>query len=275
MPSTEHKSRSISWHVDGENVLAQSLHVTGLSYLVEPLDYFKNHRCSMRLTMPDGFVVSRLLKASSIFQECQLAAEEFDHGFAGSTSDLSKDVDFHPSEPVGRWLSERETDVGRAVQSHASYFTAVKEANKQNKDGTFTINIKIKAEEVPIWLMNAPMGEELLIGAIDRGQGTDDTLAKEMSDRADDARRKMVSFSHDPVFQQWLAERYDHWQLVSRAMLQDSQMIEDAVVETIRRISGIASRRQFSCDRAALEKFEALMAEFYRDMSVDFRKRKK
>lgn len=154
----------------------------------------------------------------------------------------------------------------------ASYFYATKEANKQNKDGSYTLAMKVKAGDMPIWLQNAPMGEELLIGALDRGHGRDKALAKEMNERATDARKKMASFPQDPIFQQWIAERYDHWSLIARAAQVDSESIEIAVIETLKRICGIGSRRNLSFDRDALERFETVMNEFYRDMSLDFQK---
>ena len=83
----------------------------------------------------------------------------------------------------------------------------------------------------------------------------------------------MSVLNEDPVFQQWMLERYDHWGLIARALLDNSIAAQDAVVETIKRICGMSSRQAMTVDRDIVERFERLVSEFYRDLSLDFKRK--
>jgi hypothetical protein len=183
---------------------------------------------------------------------------------------------FRGSERVARFLAEgapaAESDAEPVsfVANGASYFTAVKTAAKQNTDGSKQMTLRIEAAELPVWLDQAPMGRTLLLAAMDGGGAESDP---EHEKRVGDVMRRARTLPQEAPFQTWL-RRYDWWQLIEHATQFNSEAVETACVETLRRIAGVMSMAELHVSRDALERLEQVLREFYRDASLEFGKAK-
>lgn len=151
---------------------------------------------------------------------------------------------------------------GRPFHLTASFFEAVKTANKQKPNGSFAIEITSSAQELPLWLLEAPMATRLMVGAIPIGM-EDDTEAKEIASIQMRARMR----PGEPEFQQWMAARYDKWGLIATALNKTSDDVESAVSETVKRLIGVPTRADMRTNKDARDRFEKLDREFYLDMA--------
>ncbi len=155
---------------------------------------------------------------------------------------------------------------GRPFHYSASFFEALKSANKQNANGTYALQITVDARDVPLWLLESPMGTRLLVGTLRAGFDDDpegDAARKEISDIMKRAQMR----PQEPEFQQWLASRYDHWGLIATAMNKNSDDVAEAAGETLRRLIGIPSRAEMKTSKDARDRFQKLDQEFYFDMA--------
>lgn len=158
---------------------------------------------------------------------------------------------------------------GRPFTRTASFFPAKKVANKQNADGSFGLQITVDAREMPVWLLEAPMGTLLMLGAVNTGHEDSDD-EKTWKKRASDAFKRAHMMANESEFQEWLGTKYDHWGLIAVAMQQNSDAVVEATAETIKRIVGVPSRADLKTNRDAVERLERLDREYYKDLSYGF-----
>ncbi|MBK1669086.1 hypothetical protein CKO28_13690 [Rhodovibrio sodomensis] len=155
---------------------------------------------------------------------------------------------------------------GRPFTRAASFVRAKKTALKQNANGSMTISLEIGRGEMPIWLQDAPLSELLMLGVVSMGQASDPEGA-EFAKYLKDLKRRTQMRPGEPAFQEFMAARYDKWGLVKTALDKDSDAVEEAVAETLRRAIGVPTRAELDTNRDARERFERLDREFYADMS--------
>lgn len=152
---------------------------------------------------------------------------------------------------------------GRDFSDTASFFGAKKTGLKQERNGDYTATLSIPAVDVPMWLMQTPPGTSVIIGVAEneRSSGTD------WSERAASALRRSFALARDNDFHIWIAHKYDRWGLIKTAIQHDSEAVENAVSETLRRLIGCSSRRDLATNRDAIQKIEKIDREFYLDLS--------
>ncbi len=173
-----------------------------------------------------------------------------------------------PGEDLADLLSDApRLPSGRPFHRAASFFEARKEALKQNSDGSWTIPLVIKAREIPNWLRDAPKGTQLSLGAVALTEGTPEEDLR-WQERHRDAFTRAHLLPQDSSFQEWLAQRYDHWGLLRTALAKDSDSLNDATLETLKRLLGVPSRRDLQTDRDAVNRLEDLDRQFYQDMRM-------
>lgn len=158
---------------------------------------------------------------------------------------------------------------GRPFTRAASYFAAKKTALKQNSDGSLTLQISIDADQMPVWMLNAPMGTLTLIGAVQTGH-EDDPDERAWKKRATDAFKRSHTMINEPGFQEWLGTKYDRWHLIANAMQHDSDQVAEAAEETLKRLIGVPSRADIKTSRDAVERLERYDREYYKDLSLGF-----
>ncbi|MFZ3584616.1 hypothetical protein ACOI1H_21005 [Loktanella sp. DJP18] len=159
-----------------------------------------------------------------------------------------------------------ELPSGANFMESASFFQAVKTGLKQERNGSFTATIAIDAADLPIWLFQSQPGTKMAIGVADLGNDDADEWAK----RASDALKRSFVLPQDNAFHGWIAQRYDRWGIIASAMQQTSEEVEVAVSETLRRLIGCPSRRDFATNRDAILRLERIDREFYLDLSRGF-----
>jgi len=155
---------------------------------------------------------------------------------------------------------------GRPFRRAASYFEGRKASLKQNSDasGSYALTFSVSARDLPLWLAEAPVGTKAVLGAVAlAGPDELDAAAR----RAAEAFTRSHVLPADPCFQEWLAARYDRWGLLSSAVQNDSDAVAAATLETVKRLLGIARRRDLHLDRDAVDRLHRLDAEYYKDMS--------
>lgn len=223
-----------------------------------------------------------------IFKDLELAVlacERHDFGFAAS---VSPGLVFSGSEGVVRWaealraegaldddpdslldllLDGPKTPNGRPFHRAASFLPARKTALKQERDGGLSLTVSVEPHLMPIWLVGAKPGSELVLGVVESDGGSEPDAWRE---RAAAAFTRSHTLHNDPVFQEWLGTRYDRWGLVAAAAAVDSDAVASAVLETLKRLLGVASRRTLRANRDAVERLEAIDSEYYRDLSQGF-----
>lgn len=150
----------------------------------------------------------------------------------------------------------------------ASFFEATKISLDQRKDGALWLTLSIKPEDIPLWLMAAPQATPLICAGV-KLETADDPVGKAWQDRADRALKATHVRPSDGTFQEWFL-RYDKWGLIRTAIQRNSDDIAQAVAETIKRVLGIASRGHLLTNRDAIEHWERIDHEFYRDMSLGY-----
>ena len=148
----------------------------------------------------------------------------------------------------------------------ASFFQAKKTANKQNSDGSFTISLTLPAEDMPLWLTAAPFGSYLLLGACAAGHEADPADAEARKAIKDLIRRASLRPT-EGAFQEFLANRYDRWGLLAAAMRRDSDALEEAAAETLRRLIGVPTRKELEVNLDARARLERLDREYYEAMA--------
>lgn len=207
------------------------------------------------------------------FQTEQAAADEKELIFIGSSK-------IRPLAEVLRQKGEQDGDPdalfdllsddyvcpdGRNFRRVASYFQAKKSGLKQNSNGSYTISFIAEAADIPRWLSEAPLSSPCVLGAaeVTIPSGPE----QEWNERASQAFRRAHAMPDDPAFQEWLGQHYDRHGLIATARTSDSDAVAKAVLETLKRICGFATRRQLMTDRDAVEKVEKIDREFYLDMS--------
>ena len=157
---------------------------------------------------------------------------------------------------------------GRPFSRMASYLQAKKTANKQNSDGSYALTLTVPAREMPVWLSEAPMGLQLVLGAVALGGEEDEDQS--WARRGMEAFKRSHTLPDEPEFQEWMATRYDRWGLISGAMERDSEAVSNATGETLKRLLGIPSRRDLRSNREAVDRLERLDREYYRDLARGF-----
>jgi hypothetical protein len=184
-------------------------------------------------------------------------------------AESAKDGELEDPGLIDMLVQDRICPNGRPFRRLASYLEAKKTAFKQNSDsgGTWTLSLSIDRGETPLWLSEAAIGSRVLLGAVPIG-GPDEEDA--WTKRGGEAFTRAHVLPSDPHFQQWLGSRYDRWGLVASSLSRDSDEIEIAVLETLKRLCGIARRRDLKIDRDAVVRLEKLDREYYRDMSAGF-----
>ena len=153
---------------------------------------------------------------------------------------------------------------GRGFSRAASFFTAKKTAYKQNADGSFTMNLTMDAEAVPVWLAGAAFGTQVFLGAVElrEAEKSDSEERKRIKDLI---RRASLRPGEGP-FQEFLL-RYDKWGLIRAAMRRDSDAVEEAAAETLRRLIGVPTRKELEVNRDARDRLERLDREYYETMA--------
>lgn len=163
---------------------------------------------------------------------------------------------------AGSW----EMPDGQTFAEAASYFTARKTALKQEKNGDYTITLTIAPADVPMWLLQTPLGIQVATGMA----RLEDPAQDEWHDRAIHALKRSFTLAQDNAFQAWLGQKYDRWGLIRSATTKTSEEVEEAVSETLRRIIACPSRRDLQTNRDAIVKLEKIDREYYLDMSRGF-----
>ena len=148
----------------------------------------------------------------------------------------------------------------------ASFFQFEKGGLKQNADGKIAMTVTMDPNLIPLWLFSAAPGEVVLVGAVPLGH-KEQTERRAWNKRAEDARVRTHTRPEEPDFQQWMMRRYDRWGLSAAATAANSDAVEQAVAETLKRLLGIPSRADLAANRDAVERFEKLDREYYADMA--------
>lgn len=150
----------------------------------------------------------------------------------------------------------------------ASYFEAKKTASKQNSDGSFVLTFTAPPRDIPIWLLESPLGTMVTLGAVQIA-GDTETEADRWAERGAHAFTRAHMLPNDPLFQEWLGRRYDRWALIANALESGtSDDVAKATLETLKRLIGVPRRRDLHTNRDAIEKIERLDREYYRDLSL-------
>lgn len=145
----------------------------------------------------------------------------------------------------------------------ASFFPCRKSAMKQERNGDYSVTLTVAAQDLPIWLINAAPGSGLVAGIHPTGEDP----SENWSERAARALRRSFALPQDNTFQAWLSQKYDKWNLISTALGHDSEAVERACTETLRRLIGCPSRADLARNRDAIMRIEKIDREFFLDMS--------
>lgn len=251
---------------------------TPMSYIVERLDAT---RWAARAGFPDS--PGRPNTVIGIHPDATMsmaAAERHDFGFWRATLPDPEAAVFsgssdHVADFIEALAAHERDDVldmlagdyrlpdGDTFAARASYFPAVKSALKQERSGKYTLQLTIDAADLPLWMIQAPPGTAITGGAVEVAREAPDAW----DERGRDAIRRSVMLARDTSFQSWLARKYDSWGLVASAMSHDSDAVEEAVAETLRRLIGCPSRRDLTRNRDAIQRIEKIDREFYLDMA--------
>lgn len=148
----------------------------------------------------------------------------------------------------------------------ASFFEARKETLKQGADGSWIVPLVVRAQEIPGWLRDAPKGTRLTIAAMRMAEGNPNEEAA-WAERHRAAFTRGYLLPQDPLFQEWLGQRYDYWGLIAAAETKNSDAVLLAVQETLKRLIGVPSRRDLQTNRDAVCRLEEIDREFYTDLS--------
>ena len=212
------------------------------------------------------------------------ACERHDYHFwassnerAGTTSIFMGSPD-HVSDFVDTLSAQEKDDLldmlsgnyalpdGSSFMTMASFFPAEKSGLKQERNGSYSATLKIEAQDLPLWLIHSQPGSKLVIGATLLESGS----ASDWEDRAKRALKRSFALCIENSFQIWLAKKYDRWGLIATALTKNSEEVENAVAETLRRLMGCPTRRDLATNRDAIMKIERIDREFYLDMSRGF-----
>ena len=154
---------------------------------------------------------------------------------------------------------------GDTFAARASYFPARKAALKQERNGDYSLTLAAAPADLPLWMLQIRPGSAIAVGIAETDTSQSDTDG--WTDRAAAALKRSIMLAADNAFQAWIARKHDRWGLVAAAMTRDSDAVEEAVAETLRRLIGCPSRRELSRNRDAIQRLEKLDREFYLDMS--------
>ena len=188
-------------------------------------------------------------------------------GSKGVVADFIAAIPEHEREEATDLLvMEHTLKDGRPFSSAASFFEATKSALKQERNGKYSLNLLVDATNIPLWLIESPLGSEMILGAVETGSPDED----EWRERGKSAVRRAAVLPKDNSFQGWMLQRYDRAKLIQTAMAKTTADVEEAVEETLRRFIGCPSRRELFTNRDAIVKLERIDREFYLDLSRGF-----
>jgi hypothetical protein len=196
--------------------------------------------------------------------------------FVGSDATRATAAEIERAAP-GEHLADLLIDMPRSASGApfhrvASFFEGRKETLRQGADGSWTVPLVVKAQDIPGWLRDAPKGTRLTVAAMRMAEGAPDEEAL-WAERHREAFTRAHLLPQDPLFQEWLGQRYDRWGLIASAETKDSDAVLLAVQETLKRLLGIPTRRDLQTNRDAVERLEAIDREFYADLSLRARQR--
>ena len=152
---------------------------------------------------------------------------------------------------------------GRDFNTSASFFAARKTGLKQERNGDYTATFAIRPSDLPMWLLQATPGTNVIAGIAESGTPEED----DWQVRAASALKRSFALAQDNAFHSWISQKYDKWGLIASALQQTSDEVEEAVSETLRRLMGCPSRRDLVTNRDAVMRLEKIDREFYLDMS--------
>lgn len=207
------------------------------------------------------------------FAYAVLPAERMGQTLVFAGSDRTRDlVDALTSVPDGTEIMDLLSNAprvldGRIFHRVASFFDAAKSDLRQAANGAFTLSVTCAARALPLWLMEAPKGTQLSVGVVKLLEGDD---SDDWRQRGIDALKRSHMLPADPMFCQWMMNRYDRWGLIAAARKDGSDAVSLAVGETLKRYLGIPTRKGLMDNRDAIERMERMDRDYYRDMSMVF-----
>lgn len=287
--------RGLDWtcpNPDGGKLIASSA-ITPATYL---LDYGQAERCTAFQIFAGGQAADLDDPAQphlrlGVFRDLELAilaCERHDFAFAKNRAEAEgRTIVFAGSDRIAalarnlltpeeegsedalldQLVPDQICPNGRPFRRVASYLEAKKTVMKQNSDGSYTISFSAPAREIPIAVLESPIGAKFMLGAVVLEEMAS-AEEKSWQERSAEAFTRSYTLPTDSSFQEWLAGRYDKWGLLAAAMQSGtSEDIAKATLETLKRLIGIPTRRDLRTLRDAVEKLEKIDREYYRDMA--------
>lgn len=260
--------QGLPWVSDplGRKRLVATSGVTGMTYLVD-------------LSVPGTYPVLRVMNATG-FVDLEASWAPCDRlGSAGTADEAAAiaeadDYRYFASraraagqEPVAKPGLEPAGDLldGESFAAAASFFEARTKGLKKNANGSWDLTLVV-GRRLPGWINDGELGTPLLVGALSLGPA-EDIDGSAHKKRIEDVFRRASIRPSEADFQEWLMRRYDLWGLLQRAAAENSEALEEAAAETLRRLVGVPSRSDLKINLDAVERFEALDREYFTDMA--------
>lgn len=133
-------------------------------------------------------------------------------------------------------------------------FEAKKDSLRQGQDGLWKLTLVIHPDSMPLWLLQAPMGQRIGAAALHE-IGDDEKEVIRTPQSADNKPEKTegeravvraIMLCKDPAFRQWF----------------DGEATEEEAAVTLRARLGIKSRSELAHNEVARKKFEALETSY-------------